>query len=892
MSLAAGSKLGPYEILAPIGAGGMGEVYRARDPRMGREVAIKISAERFSDRFSREGRAVAALNHPNICHLYDVGPDYLVMELVEGPTLAERIREGAVPLEEALGIARQIADALEAAHEKGIVHRDLKPGNIKLRPDGTVKVLDFGLAKMGDASEANARAESSPTFTLEAASRVGMILGTAAYMAPEQARGKPVDKRADIWAFGVVLYEMLTGRRLFDGEDISETLAKVIQAEPRWDGIPARARRLLRKCLEKDPKRRLRDIGDAWELVDGSGVPDAPALRTGNPRAWVAWTAAAALGVAAAAAGLGWWRATRPAFHPLVRLSVDLGADAVPGPRVTAVLSPDGTRIVFPVQPRGGGGLGQLATRLLDQPTATPIRGTEEGANPFFSPDGQWLGFVANGRLRKVAVQGGAAVTLCDAVNMRGGSWGEDGNIVFAQYDAGLQSVSAAGGVPQPLTRPSDFGESRHVWPQILPGGSAVLFCGAPAGSQSAEDDDIEVLSFKTGRKKVLLHGGYAARYLPTAGARGHLVYLHEATLFGVPFDPERLELSGTPAPLVDDIGANANAGSGQFSFSETGTFVYLGGKSSAAPYPIVWLDSDGKTTPLVAQPGIYDAPRFSPDGKRLAYLANTGKNDDVFVYDLAGGTSTQLTFTAPGNFELAWAPDGKHLVFGESSTTGSALWWIRADRSGEPQKLLDGKLPMRPQSFSPDGKRLAFVQNSTGGNPDVWMLPLDLADRDHPKAGTPEAYLTGPQIEVDAAFSPDGRWLAYSSGDTSAKDEIYVRPSATGAGGKWKVSTQGGKFPAWSHDGRALLFLGGDDRIMVTEYAVKGDAFAFSRPRAWSDKQIMRRSTRQNFDLAPDGKRVAAIPRPDVEERAGTLHVTFLLNFFDEVRRRVPSEK
>ena len=877
----------------PIGAGGMGEVYRARDPRMGREVAVKISAERFSDRFSREVHAVAALNHPNICHLYDVGPDYLVMELVEGPTLAERIKQGAVPLEEALGIAKQIAEALEAAHEKGIVHRDLKPGNIKIRPDGTVKVLDFGLAKMAEATEAGACAETSPTLTLDAVTRVGVILGTAAYMAPEQARGKPVDKRADIWAFGVVLYETITGRRLFDGEDISETLAKVIQVEPRWDGIPAKARRLLGKCLEKDPKRRLRDIGDAWELLDVGGVPDAPAMRARNPPPWLAWTAAAALAVAAGAAGFGWWRATRPAYHPLMRLSVDLGADAVPGARTTAVLSPDGTRIVFPIQPRGGGP-GQLATRLLDQPKAAPIPGTEGGVNPFFSPDGQWIGFGVNGKLKKVAVQSGAPVTLCDAVNMRGGSWGEDGSIVFGQLAAGLMRVSEAGGAPQPLTKPSDSGEIRHVWPQILPTGAAVLFGGSTVSTQAAEDDNIEVLSLKTGRKKVLLHGGYFAQYLPTAGVRGHLVYLHEGALFGVPFDAERLEVRGTPVPLLDDIAGDPSNSGGQFGFSQTGNFVYLSGRSSAAPYPIVWLDSTGKTTPLVAQPGIYDAPRFSPDGKRLAYLSNTGKGDDVFVYDLASGTSTQLTFTAPGNFELAWTPDGKHLVFGEGSTSGFALWWIRADRSGEPQKLLAGKFPMRPESVSPDGKRLAFVQNTTGGMPDIWMLPLDFGDPDRPKVGTPEAYLTSPLVEVDAAFSPDGRWLAYSSssGDASSTDDVFVRPSAAGAGGKWKISTKGGKFPTWSHQGRELFFLGGDDRIMITDYSAKGDAFAFGTPRAWSDKRIMRRATRQNFDLAPDGKRVAAIPRPDADERAGSLHVTFLLNFFDEVRRRVPSEK
>jgi predicted Ser/Thr protein kinase len=416
MPLATGDKLGPYEILALIGKGGMGEVYRAHDPRTGRDVAVKVSAERFSERFDREVRAVAALNHPNICTLFDVGPNYLVMEFIEGEA-----PKGPMPLDEALRIARQIADALEAAHEKGITHRDLKPGNIKIKPDGSVKVLDFGLAKISPAEAGATPSENSPTLSM-AATQMGMILGTAAYMAPEQAKGKPVDKRADIWAFGVVLHEMLTGERLFQHDDLTETLAAVVMKAPDLDGAPFEVRRLLKKCLEKDPRKRLRDIGDAWEFLEqpvaqAISSPASPdSGRQQDRLRYLPWIAAAVVGIVAVAAGFGWWRATRPVEHPLMRLSVDLGPDAVAGARITAVLSPDGTRIVFPVKS------GQLATRLLDQPKATPISGTEGGATPFFSPDGQWIGFAAGGKLKKVAAQGGAAITLCDASNFTGGS--------------------------------------------------------------------------------------------------------------------------------------------------------------------------------------------------------------------------------------------------------------------------------------------------------------------------------------------------------------------------------------------------------------------------------------------------------------------------------------
>jgi serine/threonine-protein kinase len=441
--------LGRYEILAPIGAGGMGEVYRANDPQLHREVAIKVSAEQFSDRSEREARAVAALNHPNICHLYDVGPNYLVMELVDGPTLSERIKSGAIPLEESLNIARQIIDALEAAHEKGIIHRDLKPSNIKIKPDGTVKMLDFGLAKVAEESAPAGSLESSPTLSLEQATRAGTIIGTAAYMSPEQARGKIVDKRADIWAFGVVLYEMLTGRRLFQGETNSDTLAAVLKEEPDCNRVPQKVQPLLRRCLERDPKRRLRDIGDAWPLLDEASHP-LPTVKSS-----VLWrVAAGVLALAFAIAVWAPWRgATRPIEQPLARLDLDLGPDVSLGsnPGPAAILSPDGTRLVFVSQ--GSDGTRRLFTRRLDQPKAAQLAGTEGAYAPLFSPDGQSVGFFAGGKLKKTRIDGGEPVALCDAPAGRGASWGEDGSIIAAlDSQVGLSQVKPETGKVFPLT--------------------------------------------------------------------------------------------------------------------------------------------------------------------------------------------------------------------------------------------------------------------------------------------------------------------------------------------------------------------------------------------------------------------------------------------------------
>jgi Tol biopolymer transport system component len=914
LALTPGTRLGVYEVIAQIGEGGMGQVYRARDTKLNRDVALKVLPDAFASdaerlaRFTREAQTLASLNHANIAHIHGLeesgGVRALVMELVEGEDLSQRIVRGAIPIDEALPIARQIAEALEAAHEQGIIHRDLKPANIKLRPDGTIKVLDFGLAKAMEPPTGSSLGPSmSPTITSPAMTQSGTLLGTAAYMSPEQASGKPVDRRTDVWSFGVVLWEMLTGTRLFDAETLSHTLADVLRLPIEFDTLPPETpraiRELLRRCLDRDVRSRLRDIGEARIVLENAANParadgaEIPHELSRQDSHHVAWMIAAVLAFALGAGGFLWWRSTQPVYQPLIRLSVDLGPEAVAGARTTALLSPDGTRIVFPA--RGPNGVVQLATRTLDQATATPLSGTEGGSDAFFSPDAQWIGFFADGELKKVAVQGGTPVTLCDVESPAGGSWGEDGNIIFSPTQGSLMRVSSAGGAPQRLIGMASQDAIRS-WPQVLPGGRAVLYTES-TNPFSWEDADISVASLETGRSTIVRRGGYSGRYVPSPYGTGYLLYVHQGTLFAVRFDPGRLETSGTPAPLLGDVAGNATEGSGQFDASLKGSFVYVSGKAAnESSYPIAWMNSSGKTAPLLVKPGGYGAPRFSPDGRRLVFTAPGHGGSDVWVYDLERDTSTQLTFTGHANLEIAWAPDGKHLVFGTTTAGVAALWWMRSDGSGEPQMLLERKntgVGLRPQSFTPDGRRLAFDDNTaTLTGVEIWTLPLDLRDPEHPVPGRPEPFLTTAIRQVDATFSPDGKWMAYSSNESGGLDEIFVRPFP-GPGGKWRVSTGGGKFPMWSRVGRKLVFLSmADFRIMVANYTVQGDSFNPEKPRVWSDRRVLLPNFIHVLDLHPDGTRLAVFPRPDAEAVTGNLHVTFLLNFFDELRRRVPLGK
>jgi WD40 repeat protein len=878
MTLKPGTQLGPYEIVAPIGAGGMGEVYRAHDARVGRDVALKISAEQFNERFEREIRAVASLNHSNICTLYDVGPNYLVMELIEGPTLADRIKQGPIPLEESLEIARQIADALEAAHEKGIVHRDLKPANIKIKPDGTVKVLDFGLAKVGGTPVVSS--ENSPTLSV-AQTAAGVILGTAAYMSPDQAKGKIVDKRADIWSFGVVLYEMLTGKQLFAGETVSDILASVIKEEPDWESIPAKVRPLLRRCLEKDAKRRLRDIGDAMPLLEG--VPESGPAK----RPWFAWSVAAELAVAIVAILALWapWRAEEPTNRPLVRLDVDLGADVslpspmTQGPRV--MISPDGMRLVY-----SSGNPPKLFIRGLDQPTATELPGTAGATACFFSPDGQWVGFPAGNKLNKISVEGGAVIPL-GKVTARifcGANWGEDGSILVGEAYKGMARIPSGGGPATEVTELAN-GESAHQFPQMLPGGKAILFVAnsRPPGVDKAT---VEVLTLADHRRKILVRGASSARYLATSNGAGHLIYTNKATLFAVPFDPDKLEKRGTPVPILNDVAHAALTGSAEYDVSGSGLLVYRrGGIGSTASGlgTVQWVDPTGRRAPLRDKPGAYSNPRLSPDGKRLVFVMTEGGIQALWVYDILREGIMRLRSEDVFYRSVVWSPDGRHIIFG----TSDGLFWTRADGASQPRELMQTKTPKIPWSVTSDGKRLAFSEISESSR-QLWTVALE-EQGGQSKAGKPEQFLKSQFDDRDPAFSRDGRWLAYTSND-SGRDEVWVRPFpplAPGQGGQWQISNNGGTRPVWSPNGHELLYQSGD-QIMSVEYRAKGDTFEVEKPKVWLAKL-----GGTQWDLAPDGKRIAVLTPVDTPEAPKQDHtVVFLLNFFDELRRRAPVGK
>jgi Tol biopolymer transport system component/predicted Ser/Thr protein kinase len=890
MPLSIGDKLGPYGITAPLGKGGMGEVYKAHDSRLNRDVAIKVSAEQFSDRFSREARAIAALNHTNVCHLYDVGPNYLVMEYVEGTDL-----RGPLDFDDALPIIQQLIDGIEAAHEKGITHRDLKPANIKITPEGVVKILDFGLAKLDPvAVSSGSDPENSPTMSM-AATAAGAILGTAAYMSPEQAKGKQADRRADIWAFGVILYEVLTGKRLFQGESAVEILGGVLNREPDISAAPVRVYKLLRWCLEKDRRNRLQAIGDARRLLSGdtSGVDEFAAATAPLPSRLgrIGWITAGLMALVATGASWIAWRATRPVeLKPLVRLDVDLGSDVslgtTAGAGADAILSPDGTRLVYVSQNR-------IFTRLLDQTKATELPGTDGGFGPFFSPDGQWVGFFAQGKLKKVAVAGGAALALCDYLyNPRGGSWGEDGTIFASLNNFGtLSRIPLDGGTPAAVTelRP---GESTHRWPQILPGGKAVLFTAHVSSLTGFDGANIEVMSLGDHKRKTLVRGGTFGRYLPG----GYLLYVNRGTLFAVPFDLNTLALRGAPTPVLEQVAYSDQNGSAQLGFSGvssgSGTLIYRSGQGGDGLVTLQWLDGSGKGQPLLAKTGAYTYPRLSPDGQRLALVVSEGSNQDIWVYEWLRDTMTRVTFNAGVVSAPIWSPDGRFILF----QVREGISWTRSDGGGKPRSLIQMMRPMKylyPTSFSPDGKRLAFYEGIFPAG-DLWTASVQ-NEGDGLQAGKPEPFLQTPFDERQPTFSPDGKWLAYSSNE-SGTAQIHVRTApgkSAEPSGKWQVSSNGGQIPTWSRNGHELFFRTEDNRIMVTNYTVKGESFVADKPRVWFQGEIAGATTARNFDLAPDGKRIAALmPAISQGEKQMRDHVIFLENFFDELKRKVPAGK
>ena len=903
MPLVAGTRLGPYEIVVPIGAGGMGEVYRARDTKLNRDVAIKVLPDLFANdperlaRFQREAQVLASLNHPNIAHIHGLedsdGVHALVMELVEGEDLAQRLGRGAIALDEALPIARQIAEALEAAHEHGIIHRDLKPANIKLRPDGTVKVLDFGLAKAMEPVGTASNASHSPTITTPAMmTGAGVILGTAAYMSPEQARGKAVDKRADIWAFGCVLFEMLTGQRAFEGELMSDVLASVLKSDPNWQampaGTPAALRRLVGRCLEKDPRRRLQAIGEARVQIEDllTGAPE-PITGPAAPLSTPLWPRLALVGVAAlvigaAVAVTGPWLA-RPVAPRVTRTNI-----AAIGPAALTIngldrdlaISPDGSRVVYV----GNNGT-QLFVRALDALESVAIA-TGQIREPFVSPDGQWVGFVDGlNTLKKVAISGGPSiqVTTLDGAP-QGATWLPDDTIIFAtnNLSTGLQRVSANGGTPAIVTRPDhDRNEVDHVWPEVLPGGRVVLFTiGAQTGG--LDNASIAALDLQTQTSTILVQGGRDAHYVES----GHLVYVAAETLRAVPFDLKRLAVRGPAVPVVPRL-VTMRYGEGDFGVARDGTLVYVdvtAGSQSARARTLVWVDRTGKEEPIAAPTRSYEAPRISPDGKQVA-LAITDQEADIWVWDLVRADLRRLTFEPGVDTFPVWTPDGQRIVY--SSQSGGALnvWWKAANETGSAERLTTSANNQWPSSISSDGKQIVLTELTPTMGRDLMLLTLDGSHRVTPLLQTPFDELRG-------IISPDGHWLAYES-NSSGQFEIWVRPFPNTSVAQYQISTSGGTRPAWAHNGKELFFMGVDGALMgvpVEATATKWNAGTPTKllePRYYTGGGNPNRS----YDVSPDGRRFLMIKAASADPTTVPPNIIVVLHFDEELKRLVPTK-
>ncbi len=857
MSLTPGTKLGPYEIVSPLGAGGMGEVYRARDKKLGREVAIKILPEQFAQdhqrmsRFEREAQLLAALNHPHIAHIYGFedsdGAHALVMELVEGPTLAERIEGGPLPLEETLQIARQIAEALEYAHDRGIIHRDLKPANVKLTADGNVKILDFGLAKALADETSPTDISHSPTLTA-AATQAGIVMGTAAYMSPEQAKGKSADRRADIWAFGCLFYEMLAGKMAFCEETLTDTLAAVIRDDPDWTLLPSNTppsiRNLVARCMRKDAKQRLQSIGDARIAIDDviAGTTDAPSgpiapspVNSHSPRTGLFIAIAAitlllgtALGFSISALRNGKATSLAP-----VSLNIELPqAQSISALEFAPLaISADGDRIVY--LGTGKNGL-QLYLRQLDSFQITPISGTQGAVDPFFSPDGQWIAFTGEGKLKKVAITGGAAEVICDLFGAHsGGTWNSDGNIYLSpNVISGVFRVPATGGTPVAITH-AETTEGDN-WPQLLPGGKNLLLTSWNGSGFDAAN--IEVVELATGKRHVLIEGGSAARFV----APNFLVYARTGSLMMAHFDPDRLEVQGAPVQILSDLMTNPSTGAPQFDISSTGTLIYLSGSAEIYENNLDWIDRSGKTQPFGFKPGLYQSPRFSPDGHKLAITVRL-PNPEIWIYDLDRGAFQQMT-SAPGENEIpVWSPDGKQIAYASNGRKQAYVFPVDGD---SPERAIaDIPNHFHLQSWSPDGSLIALENYGKPGVTDIWMLPT--ADH-HP----PYLYLSNAGYP---AFSPDGHWLAYVSNSSSAEN-VYIQ-RFPGPGDRIQVSSEDGDEPVWSRDGRELYYASGNTLYSVS--VATAPKLAIGKPEIVFRSQLWRSNIAgPNYDVAPDGKR------------------------------------
>jgi serine/threonine-protein kinase len=906
LPLLPGSTLASYQILGPLGAGAMGEVYRAKDTRLGREVAIKVLPEHFAkdaerlQRFDREAKALASLNHPNVAQIYGfdkVGDTcFLVLELVPGETLAERIARGPLPIEEALHVCVQIAAGVEAAHEAGVIHRDLKPGNIKLTEDGKAKVLDFGLARQERRKHAATPGAEGP-LTEE-----GVTLGTPGYMSPEQIRGKPIDRRTDIFAFGCILYACLAGTAPFPGETSSDVIVAILDREPDFAALPAktppRVRELLGKCLEKDAARRLRDIGDArielergiankeWSTAHLAAIPGRVGRRMvfGAPTPWILGGGIGALAAVLFSVfavprlwpALGRGKGPSPIVTRFVVNPPGLPASGEYDTTATLAISPDGTRIAFVARDPAIGDQ-QLYLRDISRVGATAVASSHFAHDPFFSPDGAWIGFTEQGRLWKAPADGGPRVALAKLNGLaKGSTWGDDGILCSPSPNAGLCRVSLDGGDLAPVTELDAAGkEVSQRWPALLPDGRHVLCTVKQAGIATFDDAEIALVSLDTRASKTLIRGGYFARY---AGS-GHLVYVRDGALMAVPFDAERLEVTGMATRVIAGVMCEPSSGAAQFALSRNGTLVYVPGGAFENPSELVWIGRDGKETPVGSPVVPCTDMALSPDGRRIAE-GIPGATDAVFVYDIERGTSTRATFEGNASL-LSWTPDGENVVY-FSDREGRGIFQSRADGSGTPKKLLaDIDLNFRGEVVFGQRPGLIYPKGVLGDR-DIWMHPLEEGAEEIPVVQTPFD-------QSEPHLSPDGRWLSYLS-DESGRTELYVCPYPSGAG-KWRISKDGAFSSSWSGDGTRIYVWPGDDtnptseelrRTILSVSVSTENGFKPGQPEIafeWIGSTLAR--------IAPDGQRLLALRRRNPSFHPTEVHA--VLNWFEELRVRAP---
>ena len=899
-----GTKLGPYEITGAIGAGGMGEVYRAHDSKLGRDVAIKVLPETFANdaqrmaRFQREAKVLASLNHPNIATIHGLedsgGTHALVMELVEGPTLADRIKAGPIPVDESVRIAKQMADALEYAHERGIIHRDLKPANVKVTNDDAVKVLDFGLAKALEGDPSSIDISTSPTIS-RMATQAGVLLGTAAYMSPEQAKAKSVDRRADIWAFGCVLYEMLTGKQAFTGETATESLAAVIMKDPDWSQLPSktpmRVRVLLQRCLQKDPKQRLRDIGDARisleEVLSGTAegtLALAPSPRPAE-RPWRMWLLSGIAGVLTLATALFAFLY----FHQKAPTAQAMRFEIPVPEKFNAVgdvaLSPDGRKLAF--IGTSADGRSRLWVRSIDALDAQPLQGTEDaGGWPFWSPDSRFIVFRGGTSLKKIEASGGPPLALCDTENLLGGAWTRDDKIVFGT-NSGLMRVAAAGGSPSPVTT-----DGTSATPSLLPDGRHFVYFH-PSGGVAGRGiyvGTVDRTPQEQSTNKRLLADFSTVVYSPSSDpAVGYLLFVRGTTVAGAmgtlmaqPFDPRRLELIGEAVPIAEQV---SNL---RFSASATDVLVYATGSGPATiargfiQGQLTWFDREGRVLGTVGDPGMYRNLALSPDGKRVAFNRVDPQNataTNLWLYEFARGVTTRFTFDSSWDDVPVWSPDGSHIAFGSNRGGQFDIYQKAANLAGADELLFKSGEDKVPNSWSPDARYLLFFSL---GNPwQGWLLPLGGAMADRKPILIEDSKFN----LAYGRFSPDGRWIAYTS-DESGRSEIYVRPfdassvkglpsaGVTPVTGKWMVSNDGGTTPLWRHDGKELFYLSLDGQAMAVEVSTSG-IFQAGVPKA-----LFKVSTEVIFwDVSTDGKRFL-MPEPSPTKPAAQPKFTVVLNW------------